>query len=150
MRETLFNWLGPGIEGARCLDVFAGAGSLGVEALSRGASDVVFVEHAKAAAAAIEANLDRLGAAGGEVVAGDARDYLAGATKQFDIVFLDPPFDAGLLETALNAGSSLLEPNGCLYLEYRESAGAPALPDGFKLMKSSRAGQVGFALTGRM
>jgi 16S rRNA G966 N2-methylase RsmD len=65
-------------------------------------------------------------------------------------VFLDPPFDSGLLETAAHTGASLLEPNGRLYLEYRRSRGAPTLAGGWKIMKSSRAGQVGFALAGRM
>src|ERR1700754_5153054 len=91
VRETLFNWLQPVIEGSRCLDLFAGTGALGLEALSRGAASVTFVEREPRLAAALQANLSRL-KAGGEVIGDDAARWLKGSGKPFDLVFLDPPF----------------------------------------------------------
>lgn len=97
LRQTLFDWLAPVIAGANVLDAFAGSGALGIEALSRGARAATFIEHHPAQARAIEADLARLNQAGATVRCGDASRILAGpATGKFDIVFLDPPFDAGI------------------------------------------------------
>src|SRR5210317_1361034 len=99
IRETLFNWLAPSIQGARCLDLFAGTGALGFEALSRGATLVIFVENSRRAARAIEKSAQILDAAGAVVHRGDANDYLRDAAPaSFDIVFLDPPFADDRLE----------------------------------------------------
>jgi 16S rRNA (guanine966-N2)-methyltransferase len=100
VRETLFNWLMPVIAGARCLDLFAGSGALGLEALSRGAAEAVFVEREPRLAAAIESHLRVLDAAGGRVVVADALAWLAAPASTFDIVMLDPPFASGLLAPA--------------------------------------------------
>jgi 16S rRNA (guanine966-N2)-methyltransferase len=110
VRETLFNWLQPRIEQARVLDLFAGSGALGLEALSRGAAHVTFVEKDRRAAAAIEAVTREWGEAGARVSCTGALEWLVtnGAEPPFDIVFLDPPYDSNLLETApphLQAGS---------------------------------------------
>jgi 16S rRNA (guanine(966)-N(2))-methyltransferase RsmD len=98
LRETLFNVLAPRIVGARFLDLYAGSGAVGLEALSRGAEDVVFVERAPAALKVLRANLDKLGVKGGfEVQAAAVREYLrrtATGPRGFDVVFLDPPYDA--------------------------------------------------------
>ena len=92
IRETLFNWLAPSIQGARCLDLFAGTGALGFEALSRGSTSVVFVENSRRAARAIEKSTKILDATGAVVHQGDAADYVrTAAPASFDIVFLDPP-----------------------------------------------------------
>src|ERR1700743_55394 len=91
VRETLFNWLMPVISGARCLDLCAGTGALGIEALSRGAAGVCFVERDARAAPAWRGNLQRRKRAGGEVSAVDAAVYLKGAAQRFELVFLDPP-----------------------------------------------------------
>ena len=99
IRETLFNWLGPRIHGTYCLDLFAGTGALGLEALSRGAGGVVFVEQSVTAAKTLRANVARLGAETADVRQMDAMDYLrAEHPRRFDVVFLDPPFAAGNID----------------------------------------------------
>ena len=98
IRETLFNWLAPHIHGARCLDLFAGTGALGLEALSRGAASAVFVERDAVAEQRLRNNVDLLGADNAEIVSGDARDFLrSDSAGPFNIVFLDPPFAGNLL-----------------------------------------------------
>ena len=151
VRETLFNWLQADIAGARCLDLFAGSGALGLEALSRGAAEVVFVETATAATHTLRAQLQRLGGEGRAVVQdlGAAR-YLRGSATPFDIVFLDPPFGRDLLteSLALLAAGDWLKPGGFVYLEHERSAEPPALPDGWQLLRSKAAGEVAYHLAG--
>lgn len=111
LRQTLFDWLAPVMEGASVLDAFAGSGALGIEALSRGARAATFLERDRAQARAIEADLARLRQDRGTVRCVDALRLLAGpASETFDIVFLDPPFEAGVWETA----AALLDANGWL------------------------------------
>ena len=151
VRETLFNWLGAGVAGARCLDLFAGSGALGLEALSRGAAHVTFVERDPGAARELRARLAEWGAANAEIVRGDALGFLAGAAQPFDVVFLDPPFASGLLEEA----AALLERNGWLtgtarvYVECAARAGVPTLPGTWQALKAKRAGEVGYHLYAR-
>src|ERR1700675_3848327 len=120
VRETLFNWLQHAIAGARCLDLFAGSGALGLEALSRGAGRLVFVEQAVAASRALQEQLNRFGGASRAQVGemGAAR-YLRSAGEPFDIVFLDPPFGHGALaEYVPLLGEGLwLKPGALVYLE---------------------------------
>src|SRR5271170_4491193 len=98
VRETLFNWLQHSIAGSRCLDLFAGSGALGLEALSRGAREVVFVDEAQAAARALQAELERLGgSARARVVSAAAARFLAMPGEPFDGIFLDPPYGRGAL-----------------------------------------------------
>jgi 16S rRNA (guanine966-N2)-methyltransferase len=152
VRETLFNWLQGVLPGARCLDLFAGSGALGLEAASRGAAEVVLVESAPAVACALRANVATLGFGDRvRVVEADALRWLATARPVgFDVVFLDPPFASGLLGPALDA----LERGGWLadgvriYLE-RSGAGGWPLPEGLTLLRDKRAGQVAYALAGR-
>lgn len=147
VRETLFNWLAPVIEGARCLDLFAGTGALGIEALSRGAAQCTFVEQDRELARAIAGTLARLGAGGGEVVAADALGWLQQAAQPVDVVFLDPPFAEDFWQPAL----ALLSARGWLRtggLVYVESPRAMALPQrpGFRLHREGQAGEVRFGL----
>lgn len=149
VRETLFNWLQHDVAAARCLDLFAGSGALGIEALSRGAREVVFVEREAAAAAQLRAELDRLGGADrGRVLHEGARRFLATPGAPFDIAFLDPPFGQGLLASTLPllASSGLVVPGGLVYVEAERSAHAPPLPPGWELLKSKAAGEVGYHL----
>jgi 16S rRNA (guanine966-N2)-methyltransferase len=147
VRETLFNWLAPVIEGARCLDLCAGTGALGIEALSRGAASVQFVERDTRAAQALRDNLARLKATNGEVTALDAAQFLRGAPRVQDMVFLDPPF-------ALELWSALtlqLEQGGWLAAQawiYVESprATVPVVPPNWQLYREGHAGEVRFAL----
>jgi 16S rRNA (guanine966-N2)-methyltransferase len=150
VRETLFNWLAGAIEGARCLDLFAGSGALGLEALSRGARHVTFIERDGVAVRELRARLSEWGAAGaGEVRQADALGYLAGgAAQSFDIVFLDPPFAAGLLGSAaaLLSERGWLAPRSLLYLESAARETLPALPKDWRMLRAKRAGEVGYHL----
>lgn len=148
VRETLFNWLQARVTGSRCLDLFAGSGALGLEALSRGAAEVVFVERDAPAARALAGRLAEWQASGARVECRDARRFLEGPPQAFDIVFLDPPFAAALLgETAawLDAGG-WLAPGALVYLECPARAGLPALPADWQCLRSGRAGEVGYHL----
>ena len=150
VRETLFNWLAPVLPGARCLDVFAGSGALGIEALSRGAAEVVFVEHDPAAVRALRDNLARLKAEGGRVERVEALTWLRQPGTPFEIVFLDPPFDADLLEpvcAALETGGWLTA-TAWIYLE-AEAGWQPALPVGWTLHREKTAGMVAYRLARR-
>lgn len=152
VRETLFNWLQFEIAGLRCLDLFSGSGALGFEALSRGAGEVVFVERDPRVAAAIAANLRKLGGDRGEVVTQDSFAYLRqAAPRPFDLVFLDPPYDARWLERACAALESggWLAPRAWIYLEDAAAHGAPSLPAGWALVRSKKAGDVGYHLARR-
>ncbi len=147
VRETLFNWLQPWLPGAECLDLFAGSGALGIESLSRGAGSVVLVESDAVTAQALRANLDLLAAHAAELVCTDALTFLQGATRSFDIVFLDPPYQGGLLAECcarLEAGG-WVRPHGLIYLE-AASDQSPPLPAAWTLLRSKRAGQVGYYL----
>ena len=145
VRETLFNWLAPVIEGTRCLDLYAGSGALGLEALSRGAAQVVFVDHEAAVVSRIRQHLQTLGAGSrAEVVQTDAAQYLARAGRVFDIVFLDPPFEKGLIAPTLERLGGLLKPGHRVYIE--SEIPPPALPQGWEPLKFSRAGRVASSL----
>jgi 16S rRNA (guanine966-N2)-methyltransferase len=149
VRETLFNWLQHDIVGARCLDLFAGSGVLGLEALSRGAKELVFVEQSVAAARSLKDQLTRLGGqAKGQVIEMGAARFLRAPAQAFDIAFLDPPFGRDALAEyvpMLDAGN-WLNVGGLVYLENEKAAGAPALPAHWELLKSKAAGEVGYHL----
>ncbi|KPK59373.1 MAG: hypothetical protein AMJ59_11445 [Gammaproteobacteria bacterium SG8_31] len=148
VRETLFNWLQPVIEGARCLDLYAGSGALGLEALSRGAGEVVFVDRQAPLVRAIEGHLRTLGAEGASCVCQDALRFLRGPAKTFDLVFLDPPFGT----TDWSALCSVLADGGWLaggarvYIEDAADAPQPILPEGWTLLRSAKAGNVRYHL----
>ena len=131
VRETLFNWLQMDIVGSRCLDLYAGSGALGIEALSRGAREVVFVD--------------------ADLVRADVPAFLAGPPESFDIVLLDPPYDTGAVAPVLRSldERGWLRAGGLAYLEDSARAGAPALPPGWTLLRSGRAGEVGYHLARR-
>lgn len=148
VRETLFNWLQPVVPGARCLDLFAGSGALGLEALSRGAAEVVFVDREPRLAQAIKAHLSVLDAeAKGRVLCSDARKHLEEGSDTFDIVFLDPPFGESLVSEFCQrlTETGRLSDHARVYLE-TESGSEPDLPAGWRLLRSARAGNVGYHL----
>ncbi len=149
IRETLFNWLQYEVAGARCLDLFAGSGALGLEALSRGASQVVFVEQAVAAARGLKDQLVRLGGERrAQVIEMGATRYLGTDGGAFDIVFMDPPFGRQALVdyVPLLDASHCVEAGGLVYLENERAAGVPSLPARWELLKSKSAGEVGYHL----
>jgi 16S rRNA (guanine966-N2)-methyltransferase len=149
VRETLFNWLTQRVPGARCLDLFAGSGALGLEALSRGAAHVTFVEREVLAARELRARLAEWGASGAHVEHNDALRFLAGAPLQaYDIVFLDPPFASDLLADSarLLEERRWLSGNAHIYLEAPGRGGLPPLPQTWRLAKTKEAGAVGYHL----
>ena len=151
VRETLFNWLAPRLPGARCLDLFAGSGALGLEALSRGAAETLFVEQHPQAVGALRENLARLNAQGGRVERADALDWLRQPATPFEIVFLDPPFADGLLEPAcaLLEQGGWLTANAWIYLEAPANQAAPLLPAAWSLHREKVAGTVAYRLARR-
>jgi 16S rRNA (guanine966-N2)-methyltransferase len=149
VRETLFNWLQHSIAGARCLDLFAGSGALGLEALSRGAKNVVFIEQFQPAARSLEEQLIRFGgAAKGRVMTMGAARFLRTLAEPFQVVFLDPPFGKDALAEyipMLDQGNWLTV-GSLVYLENERVAGVPAMPKHWELLKSKSAGEVGYHL----
>jgi len=128
--------------------LFAGSGALGLEALSRGAKEVVFVENSARATAVLKESVNMLEASGARIHQADAIKYLKSEPEPFDIVFLDPPFAADLLEDLcrlLSEGNWLAEV-GRVYLEQDRERPLPELPDGWTPLNDKTAGQVRYAL----
>jgi 16S rRNA (guanine966-N2)-methyltransferase len=151
VRETVFNWLQNDIAGARCLDLFAGSGALGFEALSRGAAHVVFVDREPEIGRYLRDTLKRLEATAAEVHTADSLHWLTAPAQTFDVVFLDPPFNANVLATvcqSLEAGG-WLSPAALIYIENPASGTLPVLASNWGLIKSKTAGQVGYYLARR-
>jgi len=153
VRETVFNWVQFALADSTCLDLFAGSGALGIEALSRGARALVFVEQAQRAARVLQAELTRLGgAARSRVVEMGASRFLRTPRETyggpFDLVFLDPPYhQEALVEyIPLLAAGEWVKPGGLVYLENEKAAGVPRLPSHWELLKSKSAGEVGYHL----
>ena len=161
VRETLFNWLAPHIRGARVLDLFAGSGALGLEALSRGAASAVFVDNDREAVAALRGRCTDWSTAAREAGTpvgsaefhrADALAFLAGHPEaRFDIVLLDPPFGAGLWVAAarrLQSGG-WLAPEAFVYLETPAAALPSGLPVVWQPWRDGKAGEVGYHLLRR-
>jgi len=149
IRETLFNWLAPKIHGAKCLDLCAGTGALGLEALSRGAGEVVFVERSAVAFETLKSNIALLGGPNAEVLNVDARRYLNGpSTRAFDIVFLDPPFAADLYDELcrLLVEQRWLADDARIYIEMDKDQPELSLPPGWQVLKNKTAGKVRYML----
>jgi 16S rRNA (guanine966-N2)-methyltransferase len=144
-RETLFNWLQPHLREARCADLFAGTGVLGLEAVSRGAASVVLVENSRLAAKSIRHSIETLNATGVSLVEGDALQWLEGQmADSFDLVFVDPPFGKGLAEQALRklAGSDSLAPGALVYLESARAESLLPPGPGWELLRDKTLGEV--------
>lgn len=164
VRETLFNWLGQDLSGWRVLDAFAGSGALGLEAASRGADAVVMLEREPALARHIQASVQKLGAAGVTVHVADAIAWMTQqAARQpggFDLVLLDPPFDAGLFDAALTAALGCVPVAGWIYLEAPMPCASPevsgqglqtlSLPAGLRVHRQGKAGAVHYHLIERV
>lgn len=150
VRETLFNWLAPVISGAHCLDLFAGSGALGFEALSRGATHAILVEKDTAATALLKQNGALLRTERAQVIQSDAAQWLNTFTpeKPFDVVFLDPPFAAGLLQPCcdLLQRPGLLSKNSLVYIETDRHQSPPITPPTWDLFREKTAGQVCYRL----
>ena len=148
VRETLFNWLAPDIQEARCLDCFAGSGALGLEALSRYAASATLLEMERSVAQQLSQNLQTLRATQGKVVQTNTLQWLSQPGEPFDVIFVDPPFRKGLLLETL----TLLENNGWLaenaliYVESVVEHGTPVAPANWDLYREKIAGQVAYRL----
>lgn len=150
VRETLFNWLQAEIIDARCLDLFAGSGALGLEALSRGATGCVFVDENRRATAQIEAHLQTLHCDGSHIMQMPVHSFLEHGPDDtpYDVVFLDPPFAQNLIKTSID----LLEEKGWLalgariYLETENQLRELPLPADWQLLKEKTSGQVTYRL----
>ena len=146
VRETLFNWLMHDIKGARCLDLFSGTGILGIEALSRGASRLTFIEQDAEIAAQLNHNLTLLNTDQFNLITTDAIPYLKATNHVFDIIFLDPPFGRDHLK---QAGNIIAERRLCANFVYIESESALAfdsLPDNWQIYRQKKAGRVNYGL----
>ena len=150
VRETLFNWLQGEIEGAAVLDLFAGSGALGIEALSRGAAVATFVESTRPALAALEANLAPFAETGrAEVVRASAWRCLDQApARRYHLVFLDPPYGRGWAARAAErlAAGGWLAPGAAVYVETGTDEGTPAVPRNWRLRREGTCGEVAYRL----
>ena len=124
------------MDGLRCLDLFAGSGALGFEAASRGAQEVVLVERDGKAVRALQENAHTLAATQVRVIQADGLAYLDGTSDLFDVIFLDPPFDSGLLPGILDRVATRLAPGGKIYAEFPK----PLLVEGWTVLRQARAG----------
>ncbi|MBN3053158.1 16S rRNA (guanine(966)-N(2))-methyltransferase [Pectobacterium brasiliense] len=148
VRETLFNWLAPVIQQARCLDCFAGSGALGLEALSRYAAHATLLEMERAVAQQLTQNLALLRAENAEVINTDALSWLAKLGTPFDVVFLDPPFRKELLNNtlALLEQQGWLAPDAWIYVETEAENAQLTIPENWQLHREKIAGQVAYRL----
>ena len=146
-RETLFNWLQSDIVDMQVLDLFAGTGALGLEALSRGAQSAIFVEPQEQAAEGIARSLQTLGLPQGSVQRMMAQQFLASCAARFDLVFIDPPFDADLWSTTLERllEANILADQGLIYLECPRDQ-VINIPAPWGTVKDKIAGKVRFRL----
>lgn len=153
VRETLFNWLQSDIVGSHCIDLFAGSGALGIEALSRGAAQCFFVDSHPQSIDNIKSNLEHLKATGGYTVLADALDTLKKSPRQFspepfDIAFIDPPYaQPYALECChLLAEHQWLKDYALIYIESATAIADAALPENWRLHRHKKAGQVNYHL----
>jgi 16S rRNA (guanine966-N2)-methyltransferase len=143
VKETLFNWLGQDLTGQTCLDLFAGSGSLGFEAISRNAQSVTMVEKSSQVAQQLISNVKLLRAENCQIINSEAQRFLAKNSLKFDVIFLDPPYNSALLEQGLRLISPHLAVDGVIYIEYHQNK--PDLSQ-FNILKHSQAGSVNYAL----
>ncbi|BFM50241.1 16S rRNA (guanine(966)-N(2))-methyltransferase RsmD [Marinomonas sp. THO17] len=148
VRETLFNWLSPHVPGAVCADLFCGSGALGLEALSRGAKHVTFVDSALPVTKQMLNNLTTLQTHQGQVITQGAESYLQQSPQnKFDLVFLDPPFRKGWLEKIIPLlQNDWLAERALVYIEMEKESSLPELPVHWQLKKEKTAGQLTYRL----
>lgn len=148
VRETLFNWLAPVIEGSFCLDLFTGSGALGFEALSRGAAYVVMVDQSLEIVQLLHAELSLFGAFNAAVYRADIPKQLRATDRRFDIVFLDPPYTDNLLIPCCHylETHGFLADEAYIYMEAKAAINAADLPLNWRMIKNKIAGQVCYHL----
>lgn len=152
VRETLFNWLMPIMNGARCLDLFTGSGALGLEALSRGASEVVMIDNNPRVIAQLRENISLLGTSSAQLVQADGLKWLQQQISEpFDIVFLDPPYADKVMVDCIKSleESAWLKKEAWIYMEFPSHEALPELPANWQWYRNRQAGQVGYHLAHR-
>ncbi|AWB66572.1 16S rRNA (guanine(966)-N(2))-methyltransferase RsmD [Saccharobesus litoralis] len=144
VKETLFNWLMFDVADNRVLDCFAGSGSLGFEALSRGAAHVTLIEKDKQAARQLTQNADLLNPNALQVIHNDSLQFIAQNKQAYDLVFIDPPFRCGLAEKTIQAlvDNQALNNQALVYVETEKELASPFWPEDWQLIKEKNAGQV--------
>lgn len=143
VRQTVFNWLGQDMHGLHCLDLFAGTGAMGFEALSRGARSLVLVEKSPLAYRALQDNQRNLQAGQAQIFNQDAMSFLSQDQQQFDVIFVDPPYNQGWLDKLLPELGSHLAPDGVIYAE---AEFALADTPQWQVVKHGKAGNVFYHL----
>ena len=146
IRETLFNWLTHHVIGSSCLDLFSGTGILGIEALSRGASSLTFIEQNKDIAAILKNNLAELQADQFNLLVNEAINYLEKTDQVFDIIFLDPPFDGNHLQRALKTIFDRRLSRSFIYFESERVLNFNLLPHEWQVYRQKKAGSVNYGL----
>lgn len=151
VRETLFNWLAPIVQGSRCLDLFAGSGALGFEALSRGAKEVVFIDESELIVKQLQDNAAKLNSDNAIIKQAKINDNLLMDLAPFDVVFLDPPFKQNLLTMCIDwlERQHLLSANSHIYIETNKQLTAYNLPQSWVVIREKKAGQVYYYLIER-
>lgn len=145
IRETLFNWLQFEVEGKQVLDLFAGSGALGFEALSRGAKSTTFVELSRSCAKQIRENLASLKDGDSEVVCDDALSFIQSTRAKYNLVFLDPPFNQGLLENIISPLNTKLALDALIYLEHEKGLNVQ-IPQDWQCLKQKQSKEFCFSL----
>ncbi|QBY04300.1 16S rRNA (guanine(966)-N(2))-methyltransferase RsmD [Thalassotalea sp. HSM 43] len=148
VKETLFNWLMMDVRDAICLDCYAGSGSLGFEALSRGARSVDFIEMDKAAGQQLKTNINLLKANNAKVHQGDCLSILPALAQKYELVFIDPPFRKGLAQRTIDTlqQADLLADQALVYVEVESEQTTLEVPQSWHLVKDKNAGQVSYRL----
>lgn len=151
IRETLFNWLAPDIVGARCLDLFAGSGALGFEALSRGAASVTFIDNAMEVIKALQANAAALNAENAEFILAECPRSMPALTQTYNIVFLDPPFNQGLVAAAAQwlEQNQVLAPSTLIYIETEKTLTPLPVPSNWQTLRAKHTSTLNYYLLKR-
>lgn len=157
VRETLFNWLSADIHEAKCLDLFAGSGALGFEALSRGASSVTFVDNNPKAINSIESNLTLLSSnleknhaiKQSRTKNQTSMQFLKNAHEQFDLVFLDPPYQLGFIQQTLDKLDLIITSNTLIYIEMEANLSTAFLQDAWEVVKMKSSSRLAYGLIKR-
>ena len=146
VRETLFNWLMADINGSSCLDLFSGSGGIGIEAISRGARQVTFVESNKKVASNLKENLSLLSISNAKVINQTAEKFLENNLEKFDLAFLDPPFDKGILENILPNVKNHISKDGLVYIEMETNDLVKFIGKEWEVYKSKKTASLCYSL----
>jgi len=148
VRETLFNWLMQKVHGSTCLDLFAGSGAIGFEALSRGAKHVVMVDNNKAVVKQLIKNVEALKVDNVTVIQASAPENISLQDQAFDLIFLDPPFNKGLVKACCDwvVKENLMNENTLIYIEAEKGLKPLPIPNEWEILKSKVAGEVAYFL----